>query len=69
MVTGYLPITTEKHITITSAKMSPRMARLASKKLKHTGTVCDYVEEFTSLMLDIRDISEEDKLFNFVTGL
>ena len=45
------------------------MARLALKKLKHTGTVRDYVKEFTSLMLDICDMFEEDKLFNFLTGL
>ena len=29
----------------------------------------DYVKEFSSLMLDIKNMSEEDKLFNFVSGL
>ncbi|KAL0317364.1 UNVERIFIED_CONTAM: hypothetical protein Sangu_2150700 [Sesamum angustifolium] len=33
------------------------------------GTVRDYVKEFGSLMLDVRDMSEEDKLFNFLPGL
>ena len=33
------------------------------------GTVQDYVKEFSSLMLDIKNMSEEDKLFNFVYGL
>ena len=29
----------------------------------------DYVKEFSSLMLDIKNMFEEDKLFNFVSGL
>ena len=29
----------------------------------------DYVKEFSFLMLDIKNMSEEDKLFNFVFGL
>ena len=36
--------------------------------LRHTGSVRDYVKEFSSLLLDIRDMSEEDKLFNFMVG-
>ena len=39
------------------------------KGLKHTDSVRDYVKEFSSLMLNIRNMSEEDKLFNFVSGL
>ncbi|KAI9178183.1 hypothetical protein LWI28_023646 [Acer negundo] len=39
------------------------------KKLKQTGSVRDYVKEFSSLMLDIQNMSEEDKLFNFMSGL
>ncbi|KAK4397585.1 RNA-directed DNA polymerase [Sesamum angolense] len=39
------------------------LARESLQKLKHSGTVRDYVKEFSSLMLDIRDMSEEDKLF------
>ena len=29
----------------------------------------NYVKEFSSLMLNIRNISNEDKLFNFISGL
>ena len=39
------------------------------KGLKHIDSVRDYVKEFSSLMLNIRNMSEEDKLFNFVSGL
>lgn len=45
------------------------VAREALKRLKHTGSMRDYVKEFSSLMLDIKNMSEEDKLFNFISGL
>ena len=45
------------------------VAREALKKLRHSGSVRDYVKEFSSLMLDIKNMSEEDKLFNFLSGL
>ena len=45
------------------------VARESLKKLKHTGTVRDYVKQFSSLMLDIQNMSEEDKMFNFLSGL
>ncbi|KAL0421314.1 UNVERIFIED_CONTAM: hypothetical protein Slati_3154300 [Sesamum latifolium] len=45
------------------------LARESLRKLKHSGTVRDYVKDFSSLMLDVRDMSEEDKLFNFLTRL
>ena len=45
------------------------LARENLKKLKQTGSVRDYVKEFSSLMLDISNMSEEDKLFNFMSGL
>ena len=45
------------------------MAREALKRLRHTGSVKDYVKEFSSLMLDIKNMSEEDKLFNFMSRL
>ncbi|KAL0343425.1 UNVERIFIED_CONTAM: hypothetical protein Sangu_1229900 [Sesamum angustifolium] len=35
----------------------------------HTGSVRDYVKTFSALMLDIRDMSEKDKLFTFMEGL
>jgi hypothetical protein len=37
--------------------------------LKHTGSTRDYMEEFSSLMLDMREMSEEDKNFSFIMGL
>ena len=45
------------------------IARESLKKLKHTGSPREYVKEFSSLMLDISNMSEEDKLFNFMFGL
>ncbi|KAJ4723357.1 hypothetical protein OWV82_006740 [Melia azedarach] len=44
-------------------------ARELLKDLKQTGLVRDYVKQFSSLMLDIKNMSDEDKLFNFVSGL
>ena len=45
------------------------VARDSLKKLKQTGTVRNYVKTFISLMLDIKNMSEEDKLFNFMSSL
>ena len=45
------------------------VAREALKRLRHIGTVREYVKEFSSLMLDTKNMSEEDKLFNFMSGL
>ncbi|KAL0415857.1 UNVERIFIED_CONTAM: hypothetical protein Slati_3417600 [Sesamum latifolium] len=44
-------------------------ARRALQKLEHSGSVRDYVKAFSVLMLDIRDMSEKDKLFTFMEGL
>ncbi|KAL0449310.1 UNVERIFIED_CONTAM: hypothetical protein Slati_1487400 [Sesamum latifolium] len=44
-------------------------ARRALRKLEHTGSIQDYVKSFSALMLDIRDMSEKDKLFTFMEGL
>ena len=33
------------------------------------GSVTEFVKEFSSLMLDIRNMSDEDKLFKFISGL
>lgn len=38
-------------------------------KLKHVRKVTDYVKEFNSVLLDVRDMSEEDNKFNFLVGL
>ncbi|KAL3505960.1 hypothetical protein ACH5RR_031342 [Cinchona calisaya] len=45
------------------------IAREALRRLKHTGGVREYVKDFSSLLLDIRGMSEDDKLFNFMAGL
>ena len=45
------------------------MAQELLKRLKQTGTVRDYVKDFSSLMLDIKNMSDDDKLFNFMFGL
>ncbi|KAH7545802.1 hypothetical protein FEM48_Zijuj01G0132500 [Ziziphus jujuba var. spinosa] len=45
------------------------VARESLKKLKYMGNIQDYVKEFSSLMLDIKNMSEENKLFNFFSGL
>ncbi|KAE8690049.1 hypothetical protein F3Y22_tig00110929pilonHSYRG00045 [Hibiscus syriacus] len=39
------------------------------RELSHTGTIREYVREFSTLMLDIKDMSERDKLFHFLEGL
>ncbi|XP_042950418.1 uncharacterized protein LOC122282551 [Carya illinoinensis] len=39
------------------------------KELKHTFSIRNYVEEFSALMLQITNMSEEDLLFNFIDGL
>ncbi|KAL2236592.1 UNVERIFIED_CONTAM: hypothetical protein Sindi_0850900 [Sesamum indicum] len=44
-------------------------ARRTLQKLEHTCSVREYVEVFSALMLDIRDMWEKDKLFTFMEGL
>uniref|UniRef100_A0A803N8T0 Retrotransposon gag domain-containing protein n=1 Tax=Chenopodium quinoa TaxID=63459 RepID=A0A803N8T0_CHEQI len=44
-------------------------AREALKNLHQSGSVRDYVKEFSSVILDNKDMSKEDKLFNFVSSL
>ena len=44
------------------------VARDSLKKLKQTGTVREYVKTFSSLAMDIKNMLEEDKLFNFMSG-
>lgn len=46
------------------------VARESLKRLRQgTGTIREYVKQFSSIMLDIRNMSEEDKVFNFIKGL
>lgn len=44
-------------------------AKSRLRKLKHSGTIRDYVKEFTTLTLEIPDLSEQDSLFYFLDGL
>lgn len=39
------------------------------KRLNQMGLVHEYMKEFSSLLLDIHNTSEDDKLFNFIIGL
>lgn len=41
------------------------VAKESLKRLRHTGSMRDYVKEFGSLMLDITNMLKWDKLFNF----
>ena len=45
------------------------MARKKIKHLKHTGSIRDYVKEFSSLMLEAPGMYEKDLLFNFMDNL
>ncbi|KAA0064070.1 uncharacterized protein E5676_scaffold111G001630 [Cucumis melo var. makuwa] len=45
------------------------LARRKLRELKHTSSIREYVKQFAGLMLDIRNMSEKDKVFCFVEGL
>lgn len=45
------------------------VARDRLKRLKQVGSIREYVKEFTSLLLDIQNMSDEDKLHNFISGM
>ncbi|XP_025887488.1 uncharacterized protein [Solanum lycopersicum] len=45
------------------------IARDKLKRLRQTGSVREYNKEFTSVMLDIQNMSDEDKLHNFISGM
>ena len=45
------------------------LARKNIKRLKHTGSIHEYVKEFSALMLEIPNMSEEELLFNFMDNL
>ncbi len=44
-------------------------ARKNMKKLKHTSSIRDYVKEFSTLMLEIPNMTDEELLFNFMDNL
>lgn len=37
--------------------------------LKHAGKIQAYIKEFKGIMLEIKDKSEEDRLFHFMNNL
>ncbi|XP_069145968.1 uncharacterized protein [Solanum lycopersicum] len=39
------------------------------KRLRQTTSVREYIKEFTSMMLDIQNNSDKDKLHNFILGM
>ncbi|RVW20113.1 hypothetical protein CK203_115705 [Vitis vinifera] len=45
------------------------LARKNMRRLKHTGSIRNYVKEFSSLMLEIPNMTEEELLFNFIDNL
>ena len=45
------------------------MAKESLKKLKQTGSVREYMNEFSSLIIDIEDMFKVYKLFNFMSRL
>ncbi|KAL8097590.1 hypothetical protein AgCh_030643 [Apium graveolens] len=45
------------------------LARESLRNFKQMVIVRDYVKEFSSLLLDIKNMLDEDKLFNFLAGL
>ena len=45
------------------------MARNKIKHLKHTGSIRDYVKEFSSLILEAPCMDEKDLVFNFMDNL
>ena len=45
------------------------IAREELKRLKHEKSVREYVKSFSSLILDIENMYEKDRLFNFMSGL
>ena len=45
------------------------LVRKNMRHLKHTNSIRDYVNEFSSLMLEIPNMTEEELLFNFIDNL
>ena len=45
------------------------LARKNMRRLKHIGSICNYVKEFSSLMLQIPSMTEHELLFNFRDNL
>ena len=45
------------------------LARKSLKCLKHMGSIREYVKEFSTLILEIPNMAEEELLFNFMDNL
>ena len=45
------------------------IARKNMKRLKHTGSICEYVKEFSTLVLEIPNMFKKEQLFNFMDNL
>nr|CAN72338.1 hypothetical protein VITISV_038599 [Vitis vinifera] len=45
------------------------LARKNMRRLKHTSSIRDYVKKFSSLMLEIPNMTEKELLFNFMDNL
>ena len=45
------------------------LARDKLKRLRKMGSVRDYINEFTIVMLHIQNMSKEDKLHNFISSM
>ncbi|KAH9607769.1 hypothetical protein KSS87_022418 [Heliosperma pusillum] len=56
-------------ITVTSTSRTQFVARKKLKEVKHTNSIRDYVRDFSACMLEISDMSETDKTFEFINGL
>jgi hypothetical protein len=46
-----------------------QILRIRLDPLRQTGTLSKYIENFNSLVTQIRDLSEADKIFHFTKGL
>ena len=46
--------------------MSNQILGSKMKRLKHTGSICEYVKEFSTLVLEIPNMFEKEQLFNFM---
>lgn len=40
-----------------------------SREMKHTGNINTYIKQFSSLMLEFRDMHEKDKVYAFINNI
>ncbi|GJS08842.1 putative retrotransposon gag domain, aspartic peptidase domain protein [Tanacetum coccineum] len=62
-----------RHILSLTKQFYPKNTKNEAKsrlrKLKQSGTIREYVKEFTTLVLEIPELSDQDSLFYFLDGL